>query len=174
MRISRDQQQYIFLTDSETCVNAFQSSGTEINLVKNTPFYTLLLRVLCPWFSVIFSVWDCFLYEGSILLFRIALGVLSINKDLVLNQASSEGIFTEVRDKSANIFVYIVCSVKLLELTNWSVFVFGIYFAFELTSLNPTTIFNYTKITHKMVGFIESFNIAFAYCYVADCEAFKL
>ena len=48
------------------------------------------------WFSLIFSVWDCFLYEGSILLFRIALGVLSINKDLVLSQESSEGIFTEV------------------------------------------------------------------------------
>ena len=47
-------------------------------------------------FSLIFSVWDCFLYEGSILLFRIALGVLSINKDLVLSQESSEGIFTEV------------------------------------------------------------------------------
>eukprot|EP00116_Pleurobrachia_bachei_P004231 sb/3464493/ len=48
-------------------------------------------------------VWDCFLYEGNITLFRIALGILSINKDAVIAQDSSESIFTELSNAPLNI-----------------------------------------------------------------------
>eukprot|EP01100_Stratorugosa_tubuloviscum_P014904 TRINITY_DN8251_c0_g1_i1.p1 TRINITY_DN8251_c0_g1~~TRINITY_DN8251_c0_g1_i1.p1 ORF type:complete len:943 (+),score=381.85 TRINITY_DN8251_c0_g1_i1:31-2859(+) len=63
-----------------------------------------------PWFLCLFigslpmettlNILDCFFYEGSVIIFSVALGILKLLSDLILAQQDAEGVIDIVRDRN--------------------------------------------------------------------------
>ena len=83
----------MFLPEVE---KVFQEHDIELRLITLHWYITLFAGVIHP--KILLRVWDMFFLDGSIVLFRIAMGMLSLKQDSLISLENSADVFNTLSD----------------------------------------------------------------------------
>ena len=83
----------MFLPDVE---RVFQKHDIELRLITLHWYITLFAGVIHP--KILLRVWDLFFLDGSIVLFRVALGMLNLQNDKLTSLENSADVFNTLSD----------------------------------------------------------------------------